>query len=67
MWIGWWGRFGGWFRPNPSVAWDHWLTAGEQQATLDFHERNPLEGYRQSNGKGPKKTQRDFDLFHARS
>ena len=31
---------------NGWVPWDFWLEAWEKQATLDFHLRHPLEGYR---------------------
>ena len=36
-------------RANEHNAWvprDHWLEAWEKQAILDFHARQPLEGYR---------------------
>ena len=31
---------------NASIPRDHWLEGWERQAIIDFHERNPLEGYR---------------------
>jgi len=45
-WHSWKNRYG---KANEHNAWiprDHWLTAAEQQAIIDFHERYPLEGYR---------------------
>lgn len=47
------GKFHDWRRRygrvnehNASVPRDHWLEARERQAILEFHARNPLEGYR---------------------
>ena len=39
-------RYGKVNEHNAKSPRDHWLTASEQQAILDFHERNPLDGYR---------------------
>ena len=32
--------------PHGTIPRDHWLTPGERQAILDYHERHPLDGYR---------------------
>ena len=47
------GKFFAWRhrygKANEHNAWvprDHWIEEHERQAILDFHERNPLEGYR---------------------
>jgi transposase InsO family protein len=39
-------RYGKVNEHNAKTPRDHWLTPSERQAILDFHERNPLEGYR---------------------
>ncbi len=39
-------RYGKVNEHNAKIPRDHWLTTAEQQSILDFHERNPLEGYR---------------------
>jgi transposase InsO family protein len=39
-------RYGKVNEHNAHIPRDHWLTAQEQQAILDYHWRNPLEGYR---------------------
>jgi hypothetical protein len=31
---------------NGAVPRDHWLTAAERKAIIDFHHQHPLEGYR---------------------
>ncbi len=45
-WHDWKKRYGKVNEHNAWVPRDHWLTAPEQQAILDFHEQHPLEGYR---------------------
>ncbi len=42
----WTGRYGKAHEPNGQVPRDHWLTAAEKNAIVDFHHRHPLEGYR---------------------
>lgn len=42
----WKDRYGKANEHNALVPRDHWLESWEQQAILDFHQRNPLEGYR---------------------
>ncbi|HEY2785395.1 MAG TPA: IS3 family transposase [Fimbriiglobus sp.] len=42
----WTGRYGKAHGPNGTVPRDHWLTAAEKKAIVDFHHRHPLEGYR---------------------
>ena len=39
-------RYGKANEHNGNVPRDHWLEAWEHQAILDFHSKNPLEGYR---------------------
>ena len=39
-------RYGKVNEHNGRIPRDFWLAEGEKQAILDFHERNPLEGYR---------------------
>ena len=39
-------RYGKANEHNGRVPRDHWLEPWERQAILDYHERNPLEGYR---------------------
>ncbi len=39
-------RYGKVNEHNARIPRDHWLTDDEKQAILDFHDRNPLEGYR---------------------
>jgi transposase InsO family protein len=39
-------RYGHVNEHNASIPRDHWITAAERQAILDFHAQNPLEGYR---------------------
>lgn len=39
-------RYGKVNEHNANIPRDHWLTADEQTAILDYHDRNPLEGYR---------------------
>lgn len=39
-------RYGQVNEHNGRIPRDHWLEPWERQAILDFHERNPLEGYR---------------------
>ena len=39
-------RYGRVNEHNASIPRDHWLTSDEKQAILDYHDRNPLEGYR---------------------
>lgn len=42
----WRSRYGKAIEHNGKVPRDHWLEPWERQAILDYHERNPLEGYR---------------------
>jgi len=42
----WTGRYGQAHEPHGQVPRDHWLTAAEKNAILDFHHQHPLEGYR---------------------
>ena len=42
----WQKRYGKINEHNARVPRDHWLEDWERQAIVDFHERNPLEGYR---------------------
>lgn len=42
----WRARYGKVNEHNARLPRDHWLLAEERQAILDFHARNPLEGYR---------------------
>lgn len=42
----WKSRYGKVNEHNSWIPRDHWLTTAEKQAILDFHERNPTEGYR---------------------
>ncbi len=45
-WHSWKHRYG---KANEHNAWiprDHWLEAEEKKAILDYHDQNPLEGYR---------------------
>ncbi len=42
----WTARYGRGNTHNGRVPRDHWLTPGERQAILDYHDRYPLEGYR---------------------
>ena len=49
MWIqyyDWVKRYGKLNEHNANIPRDHWLTEHEQKAILDYHDRNPLEGYR---------------------
>ncbi|MCA9527104.1 MAG: IS3 family transposase [Myxococcales bacterium] len=39
-------RYGDINRHNGRVPRDHWLTAAERHAILEFHDRHPLNGYR---------------------
>jgi putative transposase len=39
-------RYGKVNEHNASIPRDHWLDESERQAIIDFHSRNPLEGYR---------------------
>ena len=39
-------RYGKVNEHNSSIPRDHWLTEEERQAILDYHDCNPLEGYR---------------------
>lgn len=39
-------RYGKVNEHNAHIPRDHWILDWERQAILDFHERNPLEGYR---------------------
>lgn len=39
-------RYGKANEHNGQIPRDHWLEAWERQAILEFHDRNPLEGYR---------------------
>jgi putative transposase len=39
-------RYGKANEHNNKVPRDHWLEKWEQQAILDYHHANPLEGYR---------------------
>lgn len=39
-------RYGRVNEHNANIPRDHWLTLEERQSILDFHNRNPLEGYR---------------------
>lgn len=39
-------RYGKANEHNAKVPRDHWLEPHEQQAIIEFHEKNPLEGYR---------------------
>lgn len=39
-------RYGKVNEHNASIPRDHWLEDWERQAIIDFHQRNPLEGYR---------------------
>ena len=42
----WKDRYGKANEHNGQIPRDHWLEAWERQAILEFHDRNPLEGYR---------------------
>ncbi len=42
----WKGRYGKANEHNGKIPRDWWLEDWEQQAIIDFHDRNPLEGYR---------------------
>jgi putative transposase len=42
----WRGRYGKVNEHNAKIPRDHWLTADERQAILDFERQYPLEGYR---------------------
>jgi putative transposase len=42
----WTGRYGSTNLHNGRIPRDHWLTPGERQAILDYHETHPLDGYR---------------------
>jgi putative transposase len=42
----WKSRYGKVNEHNHLVPRDHWLDEAEQKAILDFHAKNPLEGYR---------------------
>ena len=39
-------RYGKVNEHNANIPRDHWLTLEERMSILDFHDRNPLEGYR---------------------
>ena len=39
-------RYGRVNEHNASIPRDHWLTPDERQKLLDYHDKNPLEGYR---------------------
>jgi hypothetical protein len=39
-------RYGHGNEHNGNVPRDHWLDEWEKQAIVDFHDQNPLEGYR---------------------
>lgn len=39
-------RYGRANEHNARIPRDHWLTDAEKQSILDFHDHNPLEGYR---------------------
>jgi transposase InsO family protein len=39
-------RYGQVNEHNAKIPRDHWLTAAEKRAILDYHDRHPLEGYR---------------------
>ena len=39
-------RYGKVNEHNANIPRDHWLTPEERQSILDFHDQNPLEGYR---------------------
>ena len=39
-------RYGKANEHNGKIPRDHWIDKEEQQAIIDFHSRNPLEGYR---------------------
>lgn len=42
----WTASYGRVHAPHGTIPRDHWLTPGERQAILDYHERHPLDGYR---------------------
>ncbi|MGH7663428.1 MAG: IS3 family transposase [Gemmatimonadaceae bacterium] len=42
----WTGRYGSINSHNGQIPRDYWLTPGERQVILDYHEQHPLEGYR---------------------
>jgi putative transposase len=43
---GWKQRYGKVNEHNGRIPRDHWIEEWERRAIIDFHERNPLEGYR---------------------
>ena len=45
-WHSWKDRYGKDNEHNASLPRDHWLTAAEKQAIIDFQDKHPLEGYR---------------------
>jgi hypothetical protein len=42
----WKSRYGKVNEHNGWIPRDHWLEDGEEKAIMDFHQKNPLEGYR---------------------